>query len=327
MKEKRQKSKKRLSSIDAELFLLEREKSMVSNTMVDIENEVEIKKRVKLKKSAPEEASSSSPSLLTQKSLASFNQLFFEMKNLPLEYVLAQSSKIVLTAEWILSLMEREWIEKLESVKKMMESKTFLEEKNKTQFTEIETKRRAILQTISKAKEKGASIGKAQRKERAKESVFSKICAEKSLEKKDNEVESRYKKLLSLFALMKANKSAVRLNIPQSKKTTSSMHSSHTACLEKLRAEIGKIYTIPELAKYRQCKKLLQEGQGVGSTPQQKGHKQAQPIMYSGADESIKLSTDLEEDPFSVPPSAPGEKEKQGCNNREIEEDSGGHAG
>lgn len=309
MDDKREKSRKRLSAIEAEVLLLEREKEMVANTMIDIENAGELKKRVRLKKTPLEAPAPAAPAALTPELVKSFNQLFFEMKNLPLEYVLSQSSKIVLTAEWILSLIERKWIEKIKSIKKLTDRKTFLEEKNRTEFTEVETKRREILKKVGQAKKDGKLIEHALGRAKPAEDIFAQICAERSPDAAGEDMQSRYRSLLALFSLMKANKSTVRLNIPPSKKSVSSMHSSHTACLEKLKAEIGKIATIPELARYRQCKKSLGDTQHLHPAA-----KYPAPIIYSGADESLKLSADLEEEPFLSHPRGPGEKEKTGNN-------------
>ncbi|OAG29321.1 hypothetical protein NEDG_01394 [Nematocida displodere] len=289
MSERRKKDVKRLEQVDSEISLLEKEKSSTFNAMVEIENEQEIKKRVSNKRLTKPIGGSAAPLKIAPGMLKSLNQLMFEMSNLPTEYILAQSNKMVLTGEWFLSILEKEWLEKISTVKKLLDRKMFLEETRRTEFSEIGGARRRLLAQAEAKKSMARQVTKTLHQmsgvPRASTGrpvdAVSLLASEYTPETVKSDSQRRYRYLLSLFSLMKANKSAVRFTIPQSKKSTASVHSSHAACLEKLKAEVGKICTIPELAKYRLSRKNQQEQQKLSSISLHKTQKHGVPIMIT----------------------------------------------
>lgn len=256
---RRDKERKKLSAVEAEISLLEKEKKMASNAMVEIESDAEIKKRATTQRMTEEKALPMDQSKITENTLSLLNRMIFEMRNLPLEYLLSQSNKMVLTTEWLLSIVEKEWINKLLRIKKMLSNQSFLVETKESIFTEIDQKRRYMLKKAAQNKIKAWEITAAITGQKKQETLLNRICKENFSSTETNNIDiniqERYSDLLSLFSLMKSSKSSVRISIPVNKKSSSSMHSSHAACIEKLRAEIGRISTIPEIAKYRQCQK------------------------------------------------------------------------
>ncbi|KAI5185080.1 hypothetical protein NEHOM01_0585 [Nematocida homosporus] len=345
MKERRGRERKRLDLVEAEIRLLEKEKEMGSHVMVDIESEAEIKRWVKGRpivskggvlgkidgkldkievvknnnkdnNDLNKQNNGLGGGLIDNEAVNGLSKLYFEMSNLPLDYMLGQSNKMVLTAEWELSLLEREWIDRLREIKRGLDRKRLLEEKVASLGTEVEVTRRQIVKStrakqyyhkrigssvklggsmvmgdlklqnrlglggvslgglggsnssISSSDKLGRLVAGAEFEEKKKESVS------------EEELQRRYDVSLSLFSLMKANKSAVRVSIPVTKKSSSAMHSSHAACLEKVRAEAGRISTIPELARYRQCRRQ-QEPQSQQTVHLHKTAKHGIPIIYA----------------------------------------------
>jgi len=289
MEEKRNKNKKRLRQIDTEIGVLRKEVEIEGNFMLEIEDEREVRKRVRLKvgkekgeKQEREQGDSDVQREERKKGvLEKFNRLFFEMKNLPLEYVLSQSSKIVLTSEWQLSQIEKEWVEKSREVKRLVDSKMLLEEKNMGVFTEVDVKKRQIEKHTERIKEALKMISSGLMRRAEKKTPLERLAEEHVQERPKEDLQKQYRNLLSLFSLMKSNKSAVRASVPQSKKASATMHSSHAACLEKIKADVGKNATIPDLVKYRQTKKHMQEFQNQGSVSLHKTSKHSTPIIYA----------------------------------------------
>ncbi|KAI5173145.1 hypothetical protein NEFER03_2114 [Nematocida sp. LUAm3] len=300
---RRNKERRKLSLVDAEIFLLEKERDKETRTLLEIESPEEIKNRIKLKRPMETKSAPAVPiSCITQKTLHSLNQLFFEMCNLPMEYILMQSNKIVLTSEWRVSIVEKEWIERLKEIKKLLDKKILLEETDNQMESNIERTKREIEKQEKKKKEYLRGIFIAMNQIKREKSIFKEIYTGHVQEDNKKNLQEKYTKLLSLFSLMKSNKSSVRINIPQSKKSSSSMHSSHAACIEKLRAEYGKITTIPELAKYRQCKKASQEKKAPSGNPNRmfsinlhKTNKYTVPIIYANSQNTP--STQQKKDP------------------------------
>ncbi|KAI5191853.1 hypothetical protein NEMIN01_1708 [Nematocida minor] len=332
-REKREKEKRRLTAINAEISLLEKEKEMNSNAMIEIENTKEIQKRARIKKKSEEKmrilktmkkkrglACQMSCGVVSQARIKSLNQLVYEMTNLPLDYVLSQSSKMVLTEEWNLSMAERECVRKFSKVKELISNKMFLEEKNANLFTGVELKRREILKRTKEQKSRiknmadilagklesdaveeslgaGALDSTKDKETAAEESDLEEEKEERESEEKksghsNHMLADRYKSILGLFSLMKSNKSNVRYVVPQSKKNTI-MHSSHSTCLEKIKTEPGKITTIPELVKYRLCRRNMIEGdKSLAMNNAIKGGKQASSSAETEKSEGAPLETD-----------------------------------
>ncbi|KAI5181269.1 hypothetical protein NEOKW01_1488 [Nematocida sp. AWRm80] len=285
-------NRKRLSVINAEISLLEREKEMSSNSMVEIDNEENIKKRVKITRGARQASETESnkdakcatetkEEIIDQERIKNINQLFFEIYNLPLEYILAQSSKMVLTEEWQVSILERVYVEKMKEVVKLVEARVFLKERPKGIFQEANKKRKEILTDLKEKKQALKVLGDKLMRKSEGVSLLDRVNTATAQDKPNKNLQDTYKRLLSLFSLMKSNKSTVRVTIPQTKKTTSTMHSSHTTCLEKIKNEIGKITTISELARYRQGKKIITEKEKHGSISLHKTNKHSIPIIYT----------------------------------------------
>lgn len=197
---------------------------------------------------------------ISQERIQSLNQMIFEMSNLPLEYVLSQSSKIVLTEEWNLSIVEKECVQMFGKVKELINSKMFLEEKSANIFTGVDLKRREILKIGREQKKKVKKLARVISGRMAGEESDD-LCGmeEKKKEEPEKVLAEKYKAVLDLFSLMKSNKSHVRYVIPQSKKSTV-MHSSHSTCLEKIRSDPGRVSSIPDLVKYRYGKRTAAEG-------------------------------------------------------------------
>lgn len=263
MKEKREKEKRKLKLINAEISLLEKEKEMNSNAMIEIENKKEIKKRVRIKKNTEENSYMKIKGKITPGLVNSLNQLIFEISNLPLEYILNNSNKMVLTSEWELSIIEKGYLKEYNKIKELFNSKLLLEEKNTHQFSAIELRRREILKGVKEQKENIKVISKILGEQVKKSSVIERIEKEYSPEEKTNnspKLSDKYKSILCLFSLMKSNKSNVRYMVPQSKKSTI-LHSSHSTCLDKIKTEPNKTPGIPELVKYRHYRRNIREGE------------------------------------------------------------------
>ncbi|KAH9386571.1 uncharacterized protein NEMAJ01_1467 [Nematocida major] len=266
MKEKREKEKRRLKVLNAEISLLEKEKEMNSNAMIEIENKKEIKKRARIKKKKDEEKDLKINKKITPALIKSLNHMMFEISNLPLEYILAQSNKMVLTSEWHLSIVERECLKKYTKIKDLFKSKLLLEEKRNTAFSGFELKRRKILRASADRRKTVLAIQRGLLSAGEPQSVADSISQEYSYaEPGDAEALSeKYKSVLCLFSLMKSNKSNIRYTVPQSKKNPV-MHSSHTTCLDKIKIEPGKIFTIPDLVRYRMYRRSMREGEKPGA--------------------------------------------------------------
>lgn len=294
----REKMKRKLEFITTEIEVLGRErKDRREGRMVDVENggEVvrEIERYYKRKRVRREEKEPALENAVTEDLLESFNKLVFEINNLPLDYILAQSSKAVLTEEWMASLLERKVLAKTREIKKEKEEGALLQiaEDAKIaetrQLIEAETqKRKRVLghlarestATVLQAHKKlfptgplnGAIIpirSSKQRKQESPPQLFH--TATPSLRDLDSRhfphsagtaKETVYKALLHLFSLMKSNKSSVRFYPPASKKGNLAIHSSHITSLEKIKNEIGRLTTVSELARYRESKKEIKEG-------------------------------------------------------------------
>lgn len=352
MVESRKRERKKLSATTAEISLLEKEKEMGGKAMVEVEDEDEIKKRSKIRKITHHSPKPQPKPLISQPLLHSFNRFFFEAAHLPLEYVLLNSTKMVLTREWYISIVEKEWVEKIEILKDLADKRQLLEQKSETQSNTDQTStpnartnrqlvplkdlgstRRKILNQTKRNRDLLSRVGNSllhradhSLLHRADHSLLHRTVTGASLKPntssplfaslsvpyvfhfvpdvalspnlevtpdQEKEIKQKYMQLLSLFSLMKANKSTVRFSGPHvGKKSNPVIHSSHIACVEKIRAEVGKITTIPELAKYRQTKKIQQDHR----------HKNANISLHRTQRHAI---------PIMCPTSQPTDKEKK----------------
>lgn len=299
----REKMKRKLEILAAEIDVLEREKARErdAQALVEVEKKREVRRKAeKYRKTETQIKNEEPPSRAerrgqSQASVSSFNRMIFEMENLPLEYVLSQSCKVVLTEEWLVSSAERDVLRRVSEVRKLQEEGLFLEAKRKGGALPLDEIKLARKEILTRAK-KGREILKRLAEE-CNPLVISrqpKASPRGTVEEKDLIIPRRalqvrparaqglraaegrfyvwepgasqeeiYRRLLHLFSLMKSNKSSVRFAVPLSKKGSVTSHSSHVACLEKIKNEIGKLSTVSELTRYRQGKKAMSSEQGA----------------------------------------------------------------
>ncbi|EIJ88963.1 hypothetical protein NEQG_00782 [Nematocida parisii ERTm3] len=350
--ETRERNKRRLKQLNKEISLLEQEKEMNSNVMLELETKIKTRQsRRYLITEDTEYNTHSIQSNITPEKISSLEVFIHNISNLPLEYILLQSNKIVLTKEWYLSYIEREYLVKYNKIKELLCNKLLLEEKTKGIFTGVEKKRREIIyakyntqSVISNVKYNIQSVISNKYNIQSvisnkynTQSVISPLGSTDLLSNISNILDTiimdstsnissnqghisststgisstssgthtnsnissdthtnsnqghisstststptgshsthtpaypstsssaypstsssasvEYKRVLSLFSMMKSNKSSVRYTIPPSKKSNS-MHSSHSTCLDKTK---GECRSIPDLVKYRMSKCL-----------------------------------------------------------------------
>lgn len=344
MVESRKRERKKLSAAVAEISLLEKEKEMGGKAMVEVEVEDEIKKRSKIRKISHHSPQHRPRPLISQPLLRSFNRFFFEAAHLPLEYILLNSTKMVLSQEWYISIVEKEWVEKIEVLKDLADKRQLLEQKSESQpdtdqigASDVRTSRRLVsLRALGSARREILNrtrsnrdllrrIGnEASRKSSTPPPLFASlsipyvfhfvpdVALSPDLEMtvtpaQEKEIKQKYTQLLSLFSLMKANKSMVRFSGPHvGKKSNPVIHSSHVACVEKVRAEVGKITTIPELAKYRQTKKTQQDHRHKNANVTlHRSQRHAIPIMCptsQSREKEKKVKKESDDNPDASPP-------------------------
>ncbi|EIJ93482.1 hypothetical protein NEPAR06_0449 [Nematocida parisii] len=318
--ETRERNKRRLKQLNKEISLLEQEKEMNSNVMLELETKIKTRQsRRYLITEDTEYNTHSIQSNITPEKISSLEVFIHNISNLPLEYILLQSNKIVLTKEWYLSYIEREYLVKYNKIKELLCNKLLLEEKTKGIFTGVEKKRREIIyakyntqSVISNVKyniqsvisnkyntqsvisplgstdllsnisnildtiimDSTSSISSNQGHISSTSTGISSTSSGTHTNSNQGHISStptgshsthtpaypstsssasvEYKRVLSLFSMMKSNKSSVRYTIPPSKKSNS-MHSSHSTCLDKTK---GECRSIPDLVKYRMSKCL-----------------------------------------------------------------------
>jgi hypothetical protein len=323
----REKMKRKIETLTTEIELLEKEKEEKnSQYLIEIEAAQEIRRRAeryrreeteRRRKRKKEERMA-----VCKESLESFNKLVFEMENLPLEYILSQSTKIVLTEEWLAALLEREILERLSEIRQLQGAGVFLEVKRSSDLPvhQIHEARRRILVLERKRREVLKKL--AESASPALLQKWPKMCPRQTIPPGEciipkrtfakrevfvlglREAEGRwmqgsvsqeelYKKLLHLFSLMKSSKSSTRFEVPISKKGSITTHSSHIACLEKIKNELGKLTTVADLAKYREKKKMApKQPQGLQNPvhlSMYKTRKHAMPIPYSQEEHSKRV--------------------------------------
>ncbi|OAG32055.1 hypothetical protein NEIG_01293 [Nematocida sp. ERTm5] len=358
--ETRERNKRRLKQLNKEISLLEQEKEMNSNVMLELDTKIKTRnnKRYLISENT-EYTTHTIQSNITPEKISSLEVFIHNISNLPLEYVLLQSNKIVLTKEWYLSYIEREYLVKYNKIKELLCNKLLLEEKTKEIFSGVEKKRREIIYTKynthsvinnikynthsvinnikynthsvisplgntdllsnmsnildtiimdstrnNRSSNSSNSSGISNSSDSSNRSNSSGISNSSDSSNRSNSsgissagissagvssagvsmyssnntsmhsnihtptypssihtptypstsstssASAEYKRVLSLFSMMKSNKSSVRYTIPPSKKSNS-MHSSHSTCLDKTK---GECRSIPDLVKYRMSK-------------------------------------------------------------------------
>ncbi|EHY66162.1 hypothetical protein NERG_00858 [Nematocida ausubeli] len=250
--QRREKDKQKLFLINEEIKILEKEKEMDTNFMIEIQDKKEIKKRIKQKSKTVSinDKTKNNSKLINNQVINSLNSLIFELINLPLEYILINSNKMVLTEEWKVSQLEKEVVKNQKYVMDLISKKLFLEEKTVGIFPNVEIAKRGITKSN-------------QIKRNTLKELISKISGKPDyfpiksnqnipIKQNNNQDPDRYKNILNLFSLMRANKSKIRYKI-QSKKFQNQNHSSHNIFIEKNKDGI------PELIKYKNNKALVNE--------------------------------------------------------------------